>query len=41
MFLLGVLVGGVGVWLVLDNNPKLVLKLKSVKKVLKDKIKGY
>jgi|TARA_R110000822_G_C15214308_1_gene483638 uncharacterized membrane protein YgaE (UPF0421/DUF939 family) len=43
-FIIGILVGGLGVFLVLSNNPTLAAKLNSVKKIIKkeieDKVKG-
>lgn len=43
-FIIGVFVGGIGVFLVLSNNPTLAAKLNSVKKIVKkeieDKVKG-
>jgi uncharacterized membrane protein YgaE (UPF0421/DUF939 family) len=43
-FVIGVIVGAVGVFLVLSNNPALAAKLNSVKKIVKkeieDKVKG-
>ena len=38
-FLAGVVVGGIGLYLILDNNPKLAAKLKVVKEVVEVKIK--
>lgn len=37
-FLGGVIVGAIGLFLVLDNNPKLAAKLKTVKNIVKEKI---
>lgn len=37
-FIAGVLVGSIGLFLVLDNNPKLAAKLRTVKKLVKQKI---
>jgi len=37
-FFLGVLVGAVGLFLVIDNNPKIAAKLKVVKAIVKQKI---
>jgi hypothetical protein len=43
-FIIGVIAGGLGVFLVLSNNPALAAKLNSVKKIVKreieDKVKG-
>jgi hypothetical protein len=38
-FLAGLVVGGIGLYLILDNNPKLAAKLKTVKTVVEQKIK--
>lgn len=38
-FLAGLVVGGLGLYLILDNNPKLAAKLKVVKEVVESKIK--
>lgn len=38
VFIGGVIIGAIGVFLVLDNNPKLASKLATVKKLVKDKI---
>ncbi len=38
-FIVGVLVGAVGVFLVLDNKPKLAAKLATVKEIVEEKIK--
>ena len=37
-FLLGAVVGAIGFWLVVDNNEKIALTLKTVKKLVKEKI---
>ncbi|AGH56718.1 hypothetical protein Phi19:2_gp091 [Cellulophaga phage phi19:2] len=37
-FVVGVLVGGLGLFLILDNNPKLAAKLSSVKDVVEAEI---
>tara|TARA_R110000737_G_C14624761_1_gene494596 strand:- start:24695 stop:24889 length:195 start_codon:yes stop_codon:yes gene_type:complete len=37
-FLGGIIVGAIGLFLVLDNNPKLAAKLKTVKNIVKQKI---
>lgn len=37
-FIGGLLVGGIGLYLILDNNPKLAVKLKTVKNIVKQKI---
>jgi len=43
-FILGVVVGALGLFLILDNNPKLTGRLSAVKKIVKkeieDKVKG-
>jgi hypothetical protein len=36
--ILGAVLGAIALFLVLDNNPKLAAKLKTVKNIIKDKI---
>lgn len=37
-FILGAFVGATALFLVIDNNPKIAAKLKTVKKIVKQKI---
>ena len=37
-FLVGLVLGALGLFLVLDNNPELAAKLKTVKNIVKQKI---
>lgn len=36
--IIGAVLGAIALFLVLDNNPKLAAKLRTVKKIVKDKI---
>jgi len=38
IFVVGLVLGALGLFLVLDNNPKLAAKLNTVKKLVKQKI---
>jgi len=38
LFLGGLVIGAIGFWLIVDNNPAIAAKLKTVKKIVKDKI---
>ena len=38
-FIAGLIIGGLVLYLILDNNPKLAAKLKTVKEVVEKKIK--
>ncbi len=38
VFIAGVIVGATALFLVIDNNPKIAAKLRTVKKIVKQKI---
>ena len=38
LFLGGLVLGAIGFWLIVDNNPAMAAKLKTVKKIIKDEI---